>query len=153
MSSIVPNCSFGQIDASQKVPCGLFIARGNRPELFDFGEEILDQVARLINLPIVFARDAAIGFGRDDDTLSRSRQLLNHPFVGIVSLVGDQQVGLHVGQQFVRADQIMRVPAGQAEADRVAKGIDQRMDFGAQSAAGPPDRLVFSGLFLAPALC
>ncbi len=47
----------------------------------------------------------------------------------------------------------MRLPAGQAEADRVAKGIDQRMDFGAQSAAGPPDCLVFSGFFLAPALC
>jgi len=39
------------------------------------------------------------------------------------------------------------------EADRVAQGINQSMDLGAQPAAGPSDRLIFAVFFLAPALC
>jgi hypothetical protein len=53
----------------------------------------------------------------------------------------------------VGADQIMRFTAGQVEADRVAKRIDQGVDFGAQAAARTPDRLVFVDFFWAPALC
>jgi hypothetical protein len=52
----------------------------------------------------------------------------------------------------IGADQIMCVTAGQKETDRVAKRIGQGMDFGAQSAARPSDRLV-AGFFGAPALC
>jgi hypothetical protein len=35
----------------------------------------------------------------------------------------------------VSADQIMRLATADVEADRVAKGIDHGVDFGAQSAA------------------
>ncbi len=53
----------------------------------------------------------------------------------------------------IGAGQVMRLAAGQEEADRVAERIDQGMDFGAQSAARAPDRLVVAGFFWAPALC
>jgi hypothetical protein len=53
----------------------------------------------------------------------------------------------------IGANQIMHLPAGQKEADRVSKRIDQGVDLGAQSAARPPDGLVFAGFFWAPALC
>jgi hypothetical protein len=53
----------------------------------------------------------------------------------------------------VGADQIMRLPAGQVEADRVAKRIDQGVDLGAQATARTPDSLVFIDFFWAPALC
>ena len=53
----------------------------------------------------------------------------------------------------VGADQIMRLSAGQVEADRIAKRIDQGVDLGAQAAARTPDRLVFASFFWAPALC
>jgi hypothetical protein len=46
----------------------------------------------------------------------------------------------------------MRLSAGQKETDRVAKRIDQGVDFGAQSTARSADRLV-AGFFWAPALC
>jgi hypothetical protein len=39
------------------------------------------------------------------------------------------------------------------EGKRIAQGIDQRMDFGAQSALATPDRLVLAVFFWAPALC
>ena len=53
----------------------------------------------------------------------------------------------------VGADQIMCLSAGQEEADRVAERIGQGVDFGTQSAARSPNRLVLAGFFWAPALC
>jgi hypothetical protein len=47
----------------------------------------------------------------------------------------------------------VRLAAGQGEANRIAECIDQRVDFGAQSAARAADRLVLAGFFWAPALC
>src|SRR6266403_5519188 len=47
----------------------------------------------------------------------------------------------------------MCLPWRQEEGKRIAQGIDQRMDFGAQSAFAAPDRLVFTLFFWAPALC
>src|SRR6266852_4032883 len=41
----------------------------------------------------------------------------------------------------------------QEEGNRIAQGVRQRMDFGAQSAFAAPDRLVFAVFFWAPALC
>jgi hypothetical protein len=43
-------------------------------------------------------------------------------------------------------------PWREHQLDGIAKGIDQRMDFGRQSAAGSADRL-FAAFFRAPALC
>jgi hypothetical protein len=46
----------------------------------------------------------------------------------------------------------MILPGRQHQFDRIAQGINERVDFGGQSAAGSPDglRAVF---FRAPALC
>src|SRR6266851_120770 len=41
----------------------------------------------------------------------------------------------------------------QEERKRIAQGVDQRMEFGAQSAFAAPDRLVVAVFFWAPALC
>jgi hypothetical protein len=47
----------------------------------------------------------------------------------------------------------MDLAAGQMETNRIAEGINQGVDFGAQSAARPPDCLVLAVFFWAPALC
>jgi hypothetical protein len=44
------------------------------------------------------------------------------------------------------------LPGREHQLDGVAKGIDERVDFGGQSAAGSADRL-FAVFFRAPALC
>jgi hypothetical protein len=49
--------------------------------------------------------------------------------------------------------QIVGLPRGQEEVDRIAQGIDQGVDLGAQSALAAPDRLILAVLFWAPALC
>ena len=56
-------------------------------------------------------------------------------------------------QKVVGTDQIMRLATAQVEGNRVAERIDQSVDFGAQSAARAPDRLVLASFFWAPALC
>ena len=53
----------------------------------------------------------------------------------------------------VGADEIACFAPRQMEGDRVAKSIDERMDLGAQPAAGAANGLILPGFFLAPALC
>jgi hypothetical protein len=51
------------------------------------------------------------------------------------------------------AHKVVRLAAGQEEAERIAQRVDQCMDLGAQSATRSPDRLVLADFFGAPALC
>ena len=53
----------------------------------------------------------------------------------------------------VCAEQVVRLAAGKEKADRIAESVDQGVDLGAQSASRATDGLVFTGFFLAPALC
>ena len=77
----------------------------------------------------------SVGPGRDHRGLSGRLQRLDHALVCVVSLVGDQQVSLHFGQQVVSADQVVRLTSGQVEAERIAESIHEGVDLGAQSAA------------------
>jgi len=111
------------------------------------------RVAFLVEVLIEVAAGAAAGLGRDYGRLAGCGQRRDDPFVGVERLVGDQRVSVHGGQQVIGSDQIMGLPAGQEKAQGVAQSIGQGMDFGAQSAARTPDRLVLTGFFWAPALC
>jgi hypothetical protein len=102
---------------------------------------------RFVEVLVVGTGPLAVALRRDDHLLSCSSERIDHPFISIKGFVGDQCVGAHVWQQVVGADQIMHLAAGQMEADRIAKGIDQGVDFGAQSAARTPDSLVFADFF------
>ena len=44
-----------------------------------------------------------------------------------VIVSADLAIGLHGGQKMIGTDQIMRLTAGQEDADRIAKGVDQGM--------------------------
>ena len=47
----------------------------------------------------------------------------------------------------IRAHEVVGLATGQVETNRVAECINQRVDFGAQSAARTPDRLVHAVFF------
>ena len=117
MSSIESNRGGGEVDGGEEVACGLVVAGGDRTELFDFGEEVLDQVACFVEIAIVFAGNPAIGPWRDDRGLARGGQLLDDARVGIERLVGDQHVGLHVRQEVIGTDQIVNLATCQDEGD------------------------------------
>jgi hypothetical protein len=140
------------VDGGKEIACGFVVARCDCSELFEFTEEILDQVALLVELWVEFAWRQAIWSRRDYGRFPSCRQRFEHPAIGIIGSVGDQQIGLHMRQQCISAGQVVRLPWGQQKAQRIAEGIDQGVDFGGQSAARSADRLL-AVFFRAPALC
>jgi hypothetical protein len=60
------------------------------------------------------------------------------PHICVVSLVSDQRASLHLRQKLIGTDQVMRLSAGQEEADRVAEGIDRGVDLGVSTPGGRP---------------
>ena len=140
------------MDCGEEVAGGLVISRGDGAVLLEPGKEVLDQMARLEQLPVIVAADLPVGLRRDHHGLARGEQRIDDPFLGIERLIGDQRAGLHRRQQLVGAGQIMRLAWGEEEAQGIAQGIDQGMDLGAQPAFAAADRLI-AVFFLAPALC
>ena len=119
------------MNGGQEVARRFVVSRRNGPVLLELGKEIFDEVARFINVPIEITRRLPARFGGYDGGLTGCGQRFDHALIGIERFVGDQRVSLHVGQKPVSSDQIVRLTAGQMEADRVAEGIDQRVDLGA----------------------
>ena len=131
MSSIEPNDAGDELEGGEEVPSGLLVSGGDRAKLLDLGEEVLDQMARRIKLSVIVARRGPVGPWRDDRGLTSGRQRLKYARVGVESLVGDQHISLHGGQQAVSPDQVVCLAAGQEEADRVTQCVDQGVDLGA----------------------
>ena len=72
---------------------------------------------------------------RDHCGLASGCQRLEYVRVGVERLIGDQRIGLHLGQQVVGSHQGVYLAAGQKEAGRIAQCVDQGVYLGAQSAA------------------
>ena len=141
------------MDGGEKIPGRFVIAGRDCSVLLEFAVEILDEMACFVQFLVEEARDFAVAFGRDHGGLARRKQRFDHAFVGIKGFVPQQGIGLHLRQQRVGAFEIMGLTGGQKEGERIAQGIDQAVDFCAQSAFAAPDRLIFAVFFFAPALC
>jgi hypothetical protein len=89
VSSIEPDRDSGEIDGGEKVSCRFVITGGKGTELFELTKEVLDPVACLVEVLIVFTLDLAIGLGWNDRGFAGSRQRLQNPFVGLVALIGN----------------------------------------------------------------
>lgn len=134
----------------KEVSGGLVVSSCDSSELLEPAVEILDEVARLVNLLVVGSLANAVSFGRNDRGFTRGAERLDDALIGIEGLVGQQSVGLHIRQQRIGALQIMGLAGGKQEGERIAEGVDQGVNFGAQPAFAASDRLVF---FWEPALC
>ena len=72
--------------------------------------------------------------------------------VAIICLVADQGRRIGIAKQRLSADKIVGLSWRKHQLDGVAQRIDERVNFGAQSAARSTDRLL-AVFFRAPALC
>ena len=90
MSSIEPNDRGDEMNSGEEVLSGLFVARCDGSELFDLGEEVLDQVACLVGIPVEVAGQSAVRLGRDNGNFSGGGQRGEDPGIGIECLVGNQ---------------------------------------------------------------
>ncbi len=75
---------------------------------------------------------------------------MNHSFIGIVALVGQQGIGLEARQQMIRSRRITRLTRRQVELGGIARGIDRGVNLGAQTALTPPHRFVAAVFFAHP---
>ena len=147
MSSIEPNDSSSELDSSEEVSGGFVIAGRNGAVLFEFAEEVLDEMARLVGLFVVMALDFTVPLWRDHRRLSCREQWFDHTLVGIEGFVCQQRIGRHLRQQRIGAFQIMGLTRRQHEGQRIAQSIDEGMYLGAQPAFAAPDRFVLLRFF------
>src|SRR5437016_12272062 len=141
------------MDAGEEVSGGLVIAGGNGAVLLELAVEILDEMACLVHFFIESTLVFAIALWRDHQVFSCRAKRFDHPLVGIEGFVCHQSIGLHLRQQRVGPFQVMGLAWSEQEGNRIAQGVDQGMDFGAQPAFAAPDRLVIAVFFWAPSLC
>ena len=75
------------MDGGEKVACGFVTAGSDGAKKFEFGEEVFDQVACLVEVFVVFALNLAVGFGRNHRYFARLLQGDQNPRICIEALV------------------------------------------------------------------
>lgn len=135
------------MDGGKEIASGFVIASGDGSELFEFAEEVFDPMACFIEFFIMGALDFAVGLGRNDCRFSGVPQRLDHALVGVVALVGQQNIGLETRQQAIRSRQIAGLARREVEAGGITQDIDGGVNRGAQPALAPPNGLIVAGFF------
>ena len=138
---------------SEEVSGCFVVACGDATEEFEFGEEVLDQVACFVEFLVVFALYFSVCLGRDDSLFSGLLQGFEYPLVGVEALVGDHRIGFELRQQHIGPVQFAGLAFGEIKAERVAERIDSGVDLGAQAALAASDGLRTAPFLRAPALC
>jgi hypothetical protein len=139
------------VNAGEEISGQLVVTGRDSAEMLEFVEEALDEIALAIKGKIAGQRRCTAGMRRNH----RSDLPLGEDVdegIGVVCLVAKQSRWIGIGEQWLCADKIVGLSWRKHQLDGIAQRIDERVNFGAQSAARSTDRLraVF---FRAPALC
>src|SRR5258708_13751769 len=78
------------MDSGSEAGVGFVVSGGDTTELFDFLEEVLDQVAPFVDFGVIGDACGAAGIGRDDRQSTPLVQLDAQP-VAVKGLVSDQR--------------------------------------------------------------
>jgi len=147
-----PESCRGEGDSGEEVSGEFVVSCGDGPEVFEFVEEALDEVALSIERGIDAALDLSGSQGRDMRGGAMGLDQVEDS-LGVVASVGH---GVARRRQAVEqggdAGHIGRLAGAEQEADRQAPGLHNGMDFGRQSAARPADGTVRPPFF-DPAAC
>ncbi len=73
------------MDGGEEVARGLVVAGCDGTELLELGEEVLDEMACLVEVPVEVAGQFSVCFGRYDGTLASGREWGDDPLAGIES--------------------------------------------------------------------
>src|SRR5258708_30974276 len=140
-----------EMDSGSEGGVGCVVSGGDTTELFDFLEEVLDQVAPFVDFGVIGDACGAAGIGRDDRQSTALVQLEAQP-VAVKGLVADQRAQRNAIQQRLDANAVVALAWQKDEAGEIAKRIDERHDLGGQAAARLADGLILSPPF-APVPC
>lgn len=102
--------------------------------MFDLFKEVLDQVARFVQVGVVRALLPSVRFRRDNRHNVGCIKAVKHSGVGVISFVRQQRFGFDIAQENIRTVQIAGLSGCQMEAGRVAQSVANCVNFGAQPA-------------------
>src|SRR5260370_39127638 len=86
------------MNSGEEISCEFVVSRGDCPEMFEFVEEALDEIALAIKREVARAWDFAIGLGGNHGGDGSPGKGLDQD-LGVVSLVPDQRLRLELVQQ------------------------------------------------------
>jgi hypothetical protein len=134
VSSIEPYKGSDQEHGGKKVSGCFVVAGGNSPELLEFGEEVFDQMSRLVHVFIVGAWILSVGFRWDNDLLACLFERFYDALIGVKGFVGKEGICRDVGQENVRAFKIASLSWREDEIEGIAERIDDGVYLGRQPA-------------------
>ena len=114
-------------------------------------DEEFDQMALLVELAIVEDCARTAGVGRDHGGYVAVCQVGAKP-VGVEGFIGKEVLARQTGDQRFGLGRLVRLSGGVEQPQHVPQRIDCDVDFRAQAAARPPDRLFLNPPF-PPAAC
>lgn len=121
-------------------------SHGDAFELFEFTEEVFDQVSPLVHFLVDFERrDAVLALG-NDDLGPALIEFLDDP-VGVECFVTEQSIERDPVDERCHADSVIAVSRQQHEAHEVAQGIAKREYLRCPAALGLAYGLIFSPPF------
>lgn len=69
---------------------GFVIASGNGTKLFEFAEEVLNQMPLLIKFLVMGTPNHSVAFGGNNRRFPGLLQRIQHPFIGVIRFVGKE---------------------------------------------------------------
>lgn len=120
------------MDCAEESRCGFVVAGRDSSVMFELFEEVLDQVTSLVERLVIVALDFSVGFWRDHCLDFGGPKPVNHPLIGVIAFIRQQDIGFDLVDQNICTVQIAGLSGCQVKAQRIAQGIAKRVDFGTQ---------------------
>ena len=134
------------MNCGEEISGEFVVTRGDGAKVLEFVEEAFDEIAFAVEREVAIARGLAIGLrGNHGGDLAPVESVDQR--ISVISLVADQSLRIDVFDQRRCASQIVRLPGREHQLDGVAKGIDERMDFGREPTAGATQTSISTPLF------
>jgi len=125
----------------------LVVAGRDAAEVLELGEEALNQVPLAVQpcAEVRFRSPVGLGWDIGERPLFSERRA---DAIDIVSLIRQYDCSSpNMVEQFVGSLAIMALPSGQAQPDREALPIDNRVDFGREATSGTTETMISIPLF------
>ena len=140
-----PDSDGGEEDKAEEVDGGLLVAGGDSSVAFDLAEEVLDEMTLLVEVGVDRALACAVRLRGDDRGHLFVLDGLDDA-VGVVAFVGDEVLPLGLLDELGRFGDVVDVPWGDVDVERITEPVHESVDFGSETAArasnslalGPP---------------
>ena len=125
----------GKVDHRFETCVRFVAAHGDAFELFEFAEEVFDQMPPFVDFQIDIERLGASGVLRDNDFRATFVHVCDNP-IRIKSFVGDEAAKRDVLDQRRDADRVVPLPRQHNKTHQIAESVCERENLGRQATLG-----------------